>query len=121
MLMHKTTYTLLLCLIGFISFTQQPNKDSLKYGLANSPNDTLRLHYAGMLTETYQEINHNQEHGGEVKEKIFQPFFTTKPSGQGTGLGLSLSYDIIAKEHAGQIKVESTEGEGAEFAVLLPV
>jgi two-component system, NtrC family, sensor kinase len=52
-------------------------------------------------------------------EKIFQPFFTTKPTGQGTGLGLSLSYDII-KAHGGELKVETIEGEGAEFIVILP-
>ena len=53
-------------------------------------------------------------------DKIFQPFFTTKPTGQGTGLGLSLSYDII-KAHGGEIKVETEAGEGAEFIILLPV
>jgi signal transduction histidine kinase/ligand-binding sensor domain-containing protein len=53
-------------------------------------------------------------------DKIFQPFFTTKPTGQGTGLGLSLSYDII-KAHRGEIKVETKEGEGSEFCVVLPV
>lgn len=52
-------------------------------------------------------------------EKIFQPFFTTKPTGQGTGLGLSLSYDII-KAHGGEIKAETKEGEGAEFIIVLP-
>jgi signal transduction histidine kinase len=57
----------------------------------------------------------------KVREKIFQPFFTTKPSGQGTGLGLSLSYDIVTKEHGGEIKVNSKEGEGAEFIVQLPL
>ena len=56
----------------------------------------------------------------KVIDKIFQPFFTTKPAGQGTGLGLSLSYDII-KAHGGEIKVESKEGEGAEFVVLIPL
>jgi signal transduction histidine kinase len=56
-----------------------------------------------------------------VIKKIFQPFFTTKPTGQGTGLGLSLSYDIIAKGHGGEIRVESEEGEYAEFIVSLPV
>ncbi|NJN43088.1 MAG: GHKL domain-containing protein, partial [Flammeovirgaceae bacterium] len=55
-----------------------------------------------------------------VKEKIFQPFFTTKPTGQGTGLGLSLSYDIV-KAHGGEIKVESKEGVGSEFNILLPL
>ncbi len=55
-----------------------------------------------------------------VKDKIFQPFFTTKPTGQGTGLGLSLSYDIV-KAHGGEIAVHSTEGEGTEMVVRLPL
>ncbi len=55
----------------------------------------------------------------KVLDKIFQPFFTTKPTGQGTGLGLSLSYDII-KAHGGDLKVETTEGDGAEFMIVLP-
>ena len=55
-----------------------------------------------------------------IVDKIFQPFFTTKPTGQGTGLGLSLSYDII-KAHGGEIKVESKEGEGSMFIIQLPV
>jgi signal transduction histidine kinase len=53
-----------------------------------------------------------------IVDKIFQPFFTTKPTGEGTGLGLSLSYDII-KAHGGEIKVETKE-EGSEFIILLP-
>ena len=52
-------------------------------------------------------------------DKIFQPFFTTKPTGQGTGLGLSLSYDIV-KAHGGELKVETKVGEGAEFIIALP-
>ena len=52
--------------------------------------------------------------------KIYQPFFTTKPTGQGTGLGLSLSYDII-KAHGGEFKVETKEGEFAEFIIQLPI
>ncbi len=55
----------------------------------------------------------------KVLDKIFQPFFTTKPVGHGTGLGLSLSYDII-KAHGGELKVETREGEGAEFIIILP-
>lgn len=55
-----------------------------------------------------------------IKEKIFQPFFTTKPTGQGTGLGLSLSYDIV-KAHNGELKVETKEGRGSEFIISLPV
>ncbi len=54
------------------------------------------------------------------KNKIFQPFFTTKPSGEGTGLGLSLSYDIVTKVHKGDIKVESKSGEGTMFIIALP-
>ena len=55
-----------------------------------------------------------------IVDKIFQPFFTTKPTGLGTGLGLSLSYDII-KAHGGEIRVETKEGEGAEFIIELPL
>ena len=54
-----------------------------------------------------------------IVDKIFQPFFTTKPTGEGTGLGLSLAYDIITKEHNGSIKVESREGEGSRFIIVL--
>ena len=56
----------------------------------------------------------------KVLDKIFQPFFTTKPTGQGTGLGLSLSYDIV-KAHGGELKVETKEGRGSEFIISLPV
>ncbi len=56
----------------------------------------------------------------KILDKIFQPFFTTKPTGQGTGLGLSLSYDII-KVHGGEFKVETNEGEGSEFIIQLPI
>jgi len=56
----------------------------------------------------------------EVKEKMFNPFFTTKPAGEGTGLGLSLSYDIIVKQHAGSIEVDTQPGEFTEFRIVLP-
>jgi len=56
----------------------------------------------------------------KILDKIFQPFFTTKPTGQGTGLGLSLSYDIV-KAHGGEIRVETKEGEGTEFIIQLPL
>ncbi|MBD0849283.1 ATP-binding protein [Maribacter arenosus] len=56
-----------------------------------------------------------------VLDKIFQPFFTTKPTGQGTGLGLSMSYDIITKGHGGELKVETKEGEGTIFIIELPM
>ncbi|HYQ59154.1 MAG TPA: ATP-binding protein [Draconibacterium sp.] len=57
----------------------------------------------------------------KIKEKIFQPFFTTKPAGQGTGLGLSMSYEIITKGHNGELKVTSKEGIGTEFIILIPI
>ena len=56
-----------------------------------------------------------------VKAKIFQPFFTTKPTGEGTGLGLSLAYDIVTKGHNGTIDVQSAENEGTEFTIKLPI
>jgi signal transduction histidine kinase/ligand-binding sensor domain-containing protein len=56
-----------------------------------------------------------------VLDKIFQPFFTTKPTGEGTGLGLSMSYEIVTKGHGGELKVETREGEGSEFNIVLPV
>jgi signal transduction histidine kinase len=55
-----------------------------------------------------------------IRDKIFQPFFTTKPSGEGTGLGLSLAYDII-KAHGGKLSFNSMEGKGSTFIVELPV
>jgi two-component system, NtrC family, sensor kinase len=56
----------------------------------------------------------------EIVDKVFQPFFTTKPTGQGTGLGLSLAYDMV-KAHGGEIKVESKIDEGTQFIVQLPI
>ena len=56
----------------------------------------------------------------EIKDKLFQPFFTTKPTGEGTGLGLSISYDIVTQEHAGTIEVDSEVGEFTEFTIRLP-
>ena len=56
----------------------------------------------------------------EVKEKIFNPFFTTKPAGEGTGLGLSISHDVIVKQHGGSIEVETRRGEFTEIRVILP-
>jgi two-component system, NtrC family, sensor kinase len=56
----------------------------------------------------------------EIKDKLFQPFFTTKPTGEGTGLGLSISYDIVTQQHGGTIEVDSRVGEFTEFTVRLP-
>ncbi len=72
--------------------------------------------------EVYVEIKDNGTGmSDDVISKIFQPFFTTKPTGQGTGLGLSLAYDIVTKGHGGTVEVESVEGEGTTFIVKLPI
>jgi signal transduction histidine kinase len=76
------------------------------------------------LTENGQLIIKVKDNGtgmpNHVKEKIMQPFFTTKPTGEGTGLGLSLTYDMVVKGHGGSIQVESTQGQGSEFIITLP-
>jgi len=56
----------------------------------------------------------------EVREKMFNPFFTTKPAGEGTGLGLSISHDIIVKQHSGSIEVDTEPGAFTEFRIILP-
>ena len=56
----------------------------------------------------------------ESRDKLFQPFFTTKPTGEGTGLGLSISYDIVTQQHGGTIEVDSMFGEFTEFTIRLP-
>ena len=56
----------------------------------------------------------------EVKEKMFNPFFTTKPAGEGTGLGLSMTHDIVVKQHGGRIDVATEPGEFTEFTIVLP-
>ncbi|MEO7446260.1 MAG: two-component regulator propeller domain-containing protein, partial [Ferruginibacter sp.] len=89
---------------------------------------TAGEHYKPLVSISTKKINDKVEirvtDNGKgipqnIVDKIFQPFFTTKPTGQGTGLGLSLSYDII-KAHGGEIKVESKEGEGTTFIIELP-
>ena len=56
----------------------------------------------------------------EIRDKLFQPFFTTKPTGEGTGLGLSISWDIVTQQHGGTIAVDSRVGEFTEFTIRLP-
>jgi signal transduction histidine kinase len=88
------------------------------------PTVSVRTKQIGNKTDSYGvEISVKDNGMGiaqKVLDKIYQPFFTTKPTGQGTGLGLSLSYDII-KVHGGELKLETIEGEGAEFIIQLPV
>jgi two-component system NtrC family sensor kinase len=69
------------------------------------------------------EIRIRDNGGGmsaEVKEKMFNPFFTTKPAGEGTGLGLSISHDIIVKQHSGSIEVDTQPGEFTDIRIVLP-
>ena len=77
------------------------------------------------LTENGQVIIKVKDNGIGIpdafKEKIMQPFFTTKPTGEGTGLGLSLTYDMVVKGHGGSIKVDTKEGDGSEFIIQLPI
>ena len=56
----------------------------------------------------------------DIRDKLFQPFFTTKPTSEGTGLGLSITYDIVTKQHGGSIAAESEVGEYSEFTIWLP-
>jgi signal transduction histidine kinase len=56
----------------------------------------------------------------DVKDKMFNPFFTTKPAGEGTGLGLSISHDIVVKQHAGSIEIDTQPGEFTEVKIILP-
>ena len=83
------------------------------------PRVTVQTRKAGDRIEIHVEDNGNGI-PQKILDKIFQPFFTTKPTGQGTGLGLSLAYDIV-KAHGGEIKVESKEGEGSVFIIQLPI
>ena len=91
--------------------------------------DPTAIKYEPTVSISTKKINDKVEikvtdNGGgipqKVLDKIFQPFFTTKPTGQGTGLGLSLAYDIV-KAHRGELKVETKEGEGTEFIIQLPI
>ena len=74
-------------------------------------------------TNTMLEIKVTDNGNGipeKVLDKIFQPFFTTKPTGQGTGLGLSMSYDIVTKGHGGELKVETEGNVGTTFSIQIP-
>jgi len=75
------------------------------------------------ITDTGMELTVRDNGNGipaAIRDKIFQPFFTTKPTGQGTGLGLSMSYDIVTKGHGGQINISSDNGNGTTFTIVLP-
>ncbi|MFN8348594.1 MAG: ATP-binding protein [Spirosomataceae bacterium] len=92
--------------------------------LSNDENYTPSVSVTTKRLENTIEIRIKDNGTGipdNIKSKIFQPFFTTKPTGQGTGLGLSLAYDIVTKGHGGTLEVESIEGQGTTFTLTLPV
>ena len=99
------------------------------YAAAKRKSETTDSGFEPVLTATTRNIGHCVEirirdNGtgipADVKEKIFNPFFTTKPAGEGTGLGLSMSHDIIVKQHGGSIDVATVPGQFTEFTIVLP-
>src|SRR5207244_10176732 len=109
---------------AFYSVTEKKNASTLRQaqGSASGPYEPTVMISTRKLNRKV-EIRVKDNGVGvpqKVLDKIFQPFFTTKPVGEGTGLGLSLSYDII-KAHGGEIRVETKEGEGSEFIIQLPL
>jgi len=101
---------------AFYAVTQKKNEGIAAY----EPTVTIGTMLKGESIEIHVSDNGNGI-PTKVLDKIFQPFFTTKPTGQGTGLGLSMSYDIVTKGHGGMLKVETKEREGTTFAIILPV
>jgi signal transduction histidine kinase len=94
---------------------QETYKPEVVVTLANSPLQ------GGLRGVTIRVADNGPGIPNEIKDKIFQPFFTTKPTGEGTGLGLSLSYDIITKGHGGSLEVKSEPGKGTELIINLPL
>src|SRR5204862_1853209 len=88
-------------------------------GAGFAPTLTVRTRRDGDLIEV--RIRDNGEGiPAEIRDRIFNPFFTTKPTGQGTGLGLSISHDIVVQQHEGTLEVESAPGEYTEVLIRLP-
>ncbi|MBL7877769.1 MAG: histidine kinase [Cyclobacteriaceae bacterium] len=104
---------------AFYAVNEKSKVESQKSGISYEPMVIVSTKKIGdKIAITVEDNGNGIPHS--IKEKIFQPFFTTKPTGQGTGLGLSLSYDIV-KAHGGELKVETREGEGSEFMISLPL
>lgn len=105
---------------AFYAVSEKSKVESQKLGSGYEPTVTVSTKNLGDKIEISVKDNGNGI-PDSIKEKIFQPFFTTKPTGQGTGLGLSLSYDIVTKAHSGKLTVESQHDVGSTFVVVLPV
>lgn len=92
------------------------------FAMTNTANPTLKVIIQKSHNQVVITIKDNGTGMPEsVRNKVFQPFFTTKPTGVGTGLGLSLAYDIVTKGHGGMIECESVEGQGTTFTLILPI
>lgn len=100
----------------------EKKKSASAAGSANVYEPTVSVHTKKGKDAVEIEVSDNGNGiPQKIQAKIFQPFFTTKPTGQGTGLGLSLSYDIITKGHGGELKVETTENKGTRFIIIIPI
>jgi two-component system NtrC family sensor kinase len=90
--------------------------------LSHEPNaHLLKVTTCDLLSEVEIRVRDNGTGiPPELRDKLFQPFFTTKPTGEGTGLGLSISYDIVTQQHGGTIAVDSEVGAFTEFTIRLP-
>jgi two-component system NtrC family sensor kinase len=100
---------------AFYAVTEKKRQQPQRY----EPTVTVATHRTGNTVKISVKDNGNGI-PQKIIDKIFQPFFTTKPTGEGTGLGLSMSYDIVTKGHGGEIKVNSVDGESTEFTIVLP-
>jgi signal transduction histidine kinase len=123
----RTVFSLLLFLVNAAAIAQDrkyPDTIHLKY-ITLPDHNLVKKAFSPKIEQNETSIQLLVQDIGmdiskSVIDKIFQPFFTSKPTGEGTGMGLSLSYDIITKEHNGTISVESKEGEGSLFVLNIP-
>ncbi len=105
---------------AFYAVAEKKNNNSKDYEPTVTVNTKLLKPPLGDLGVLISVCDNGNGIPQKVLDKIFQPFFTTKPSGEGTGLGLSMSYDIVTKGHGGELSVQNEEGQGATFTITLP-
>ncbi|MBP6681531.1 MAG: hypothetical protein KA166_10075, partial [Saprospiraceae bacterium] len=106
--------------IGDLAYEPTVKISTKKISLTHPNSNPLRIGDLGAQRVAISVSDNGPGIPQHILDKIFQPFFTTKPTGQGTGLGLSLSYDIV-KAHGGELKVETEEGVGSTFVITLPI